>query len=136
MKEFKKIEFFLYNFKKIDGLIEEQRENYIDASKNGVQDHLKSYTQEINTLENQVAALIDDEKIRKYKEWQAFLSEMLVFLCKNTPTIYRFITYKYFEKKTFKEIEELMKMDVTDLKELRNSIIYWLFIQAKFKEIL
>ena len=133
-KEFKKIEFYLYNYKNLDKLINDEIEKYVDYSNTSVSAWLKGINRFNNTVENQAIRIANDPKIKEIKKWKAFLKEMLIFLRKNQYEQYVYVKLKYF--KEMNDDEMIDKVNLTDLKILRRDVISFIYEKAKEREIL
>lgn len=131
----KKIKFYLYNYYKIDNLINKRREEIIDAIKISNSAWLKSKNSEGFTLEDQIIKLDDDFKIIEYKRWQVFLKEILVFLCKKFPKYYQYVILKYLESDDAEEISKLLKIDFKELIILDNKLIELIYKKAKMRNL-
>ena len=115
-QEYKKIEFYLYNYYKINSLIRKREMEIIDYINVSNDAWIKSLKETSNTTEEQVIKLIEDNLIKEYKEWQVFIKRILAFLLENKPIYYKYIKLKYFLEKDEKEIMKLLKMDSERLK--------------------
>lgn len=122
-QEYKKVEFYLYNYHKINLLIREREMELIDSVNVSNNAWIKSLKETSNTTEDQVIKIIDDNLIKEYKEWQVFLKKILAFLCKNKPIYYKFLKLKYFLNKDELEIIKLMKIDSKGIKILKVKLI-------------
>ncbi len=136
MKEFRTIEFFLYNYKNLDNMIKEVEKEYIDLISGSVATWLKSQNEEQNTLEDQVICMIDDNRICRYKKWQAFLKEMLAFLYDEYPIMHEFIMLKYIKQKEDTFIKNRLKLNDAEFKRVRKVIVYWLWTNALDEKII
>lgn len=126
-QEYKKIEFYLYNYHKINLLIREREMELIDSVNISNNAWIKSLKETSNTIENQAIKLIEDNLIKEYKEWQVFLKKILVFLCENKPTYYKYLKLKYFLNKEDEEIRKLLKIDFERLKILKVKLIEFIY---------
>lgn len=126
MKEFKMIEFFLYNYENLGNMIKEIESEYIDLVNGSVNTWLKSQKREMNTLENQVINMTEDKRILRYKKWQAFLKQKLAFLYEQYPVLYEFIMLKYIKKKDIMYIKDKLSIDSKEIKSIRKKVICWL----------
>ena len=79
-QEYKKIEFYLYNYHKINRLIRDREIDLIDSINVSNNAWIKSINETSNTMEDKEIKIIDDNLIKEYKEWQVFLKKILVFL--------------------------------------------------------
>ena len=128
-KKNKLVKYYLYNYKKIDDIIEERRMEIIEK----VCSNLSNYMRGINTVESQAIALIEDKKINDLKRWQVYIKNILVFFRKKNPLSYKFIILKYFYKRTDDEIRKMLKLNLKQIKYIDNKIIS-LLIKISEKE--
>lgn len=126
-QEYKKIEFYLYNYYKINLLIREREMELIDSVNISNNAWIKSLKETSNTIENQAIKLVEDNLIKEYREWQVFLKKILVFLCENKPTYYKYLKLKYFLNKEDEEIRKLLKIDFERLKILKVKLIEFIY---------
>lgn len=126
-QEYKKVEFYLYNYHKINYLIKERETNLIDSINVSKNAWIKSLNETSNTVEDQAIKIIDDNLIKEYKEWQVFLKRILVFLCEKKPIYYKYLNLKYFFKKDDKEIIKLLKIDSERIKILKVKLIEFIY---------
>ena len=75
-QECKKIEFYLYNYNRINILIKEREMQIIDSINVSSRSWIKSLKGIGNTIEDQVIKLIEDNLIKEYKEWQVFIKRI------------------------------------------------------------
>lgn len=132
-QEYKKIEFYLYNYNKINRLIKKRETDLIDSVNVSNSAWIKSLKETGNTTEEQAIKIIDDNLIKEYKEWQVFLKKILVFLCEKKPTYYKYLKLKYFLNKDDLEIIKLMKIDSKRVKILKVKLIEFIY-EIKNKE--
>ena len=122
-QEYKKVEFYLYNYHKINHLIKIRETDLIDSINVSNNAWIKSIKDTSNTMEEQVIKIINDNLIKEYKEWQVFLKKILVFLCEKKPIYYKYLKLKYFLDKDDLEIIKLMKIDSKKIKILKNKLL-------------
>ena len=132
-QEYKKIEFYLYNYHKINRLIRDREIDLIDSINVSNNAWIKSINETSNTMEDQAIKIIDDNLIKEYKEWQVFLKKILVFLCEKNPIYYKYLKLKYFLNKEDFEIIKLMKIDSKKIKFLKAKLIEFIY-EIKKKE--
>ena len=132
-QEYKKIEFYLYNYHKINRLIKEREVDLIDSINVSNNAWIKSINETSNTMEDQAIKIIDDGLIKEYKEWQVFLKKVLAFLCEKKPIYYKYLKLKYFLNKEDLEIIKLMKIDSKKIKFLKVKLIEFIY-EIKNKE--
>ena len=85
----KEIKYMLYNYYKIDELIDKRKEELIDNMNLSTAAWLRGINQDSNTFEDVIAGFDDDWKIRRYRHWQDFLRNLFAILEK-------FESSKYF----------------------------------------
>lgn len=132
---YRKIEYYLYNFKNTDELIEEIREGLINAINVSGNSWRKGITVYNNTLENQVIKIIDNKKILEIKRWQVLNKKVLVFFMRKYPKYYRFTKLKYLEKKSKEEIEKTLNLDFKAQKVLKDKLIEFMYKNAKLRNL-
>lgn len=133
--EYKKIEYYLYNYNNIDKLINEIKEGLISNINVSGNAWRKGITICNNTLENQVIKIVENKKIIEFKKWQVLIKKVLVFLFQKYPKYYYFINRKYFEKKSKDEIEESLKLDFKKQKIIKDKLIGFVYKNAKMRNL-
>lgn len=126
-QEYKKVEFYLYNYQKINYLIRNREIDLIDSINVSNNAWIKSINNIGNTMEDQAIKIIDDNLIKEYKDWQVFLKKILVFLYEKKPIYYKYLKLKYFLNKDDIEIIKLMKIDSKKIKVLKDKLIEFVF---------
>lgn len=122
-QECKKIEFYLYNYNRINILIKEREMQIIDSINVSSKSWIKSLKGIGNTTEDQVIKLIEDKLIKEYKEWQVFIKKILAFLYEYKPMYYKYLKLKYFLEKDDKEIMKILKINFEQLKRLKIKLL-------------
>lgn len=120
---YKKIEYYLYNYKNIDDLISETELNIIDNANSSGTTWLKGINYFNNTIENQAIKLATNKKIYNLKRWKSFLTEAIKIFEKSYRLEYEFMTLKYFNKNTYLEINKILKIDLDAQKKLNINVI-------------
>lgn len=120
---YKKIEYYLYNYNNIDNLISETELNIIDNANSSGTTWLKGINDFNNTIENQAIKLATNKKIYNLKRWKSFLTEAIKIFEKSYRLEYEFMTLKYFNKKTYLEINKILKIDIDAQKKLNINVI-------------
>ena len=121
-KKIKIVKYYLYNYKKIDDMIDERRTEIIER----VCSNLSNYMKGVNTVESQVMALIEDKKINNLKKWQVYIKNILAFFRQKNPISYKFIVLKYFNEKTEDEIKRILKLNEKQIRYIDNKVINFL----------
>ena len=129
--EYRKIEYFLYNYKDTDRIIKQIENNFI----NRTNITLNSWIKDKNTLENQVIKIIDNKNILELKKWQVLNKEVLAFFMKKYPEYYNFLKLKYLEKRSKEEIKESLKIDFKEQKKLKDKLIELIYINANKRNL-
>ena len=126
-QECKKIEFYLYNYNKINILIKEREMQIIDSINVSSRSWIKSLKGIGNTTEDQVIKLIEDNLIKEYKEWQVFIKKILAFLYENKSIYYKYLKLKYLLEKDDKEIMKILKINFKQLRKLRIKLLTFIY---------
>lgn len=133
--DYKKIEYYLYNYINIDKLIDEIKDGLINSVNVSGSAWRKGITVCNNTLENQVIKIIENKKILEFKRWQVLIKKVLAFLLQKYPKYYDFITQKYFQKKSKDEIEQTLKFDFKKQKIIKDKLIEFVYKNAKIRNL-
>ena len=133
--DYKKIEYYLYNYSNIDKLIDEIKDGLINSVNVSGSAWRKGITVCNNTLENQVIKIIENKKILEFKRWQVLIKKVLVFLMQKYPKYYDFINLKYFQKQSKDEIEETLKFDFKKQKIIKDKLIEFVYKNAKMRNL-
>ena len=126
-QECKKIEFYLYNYNRINILIKEREMQIIDSINVSTRSWIKSLKGIGNTTEDQVIKLIEDNLIKEYKEWQVFIKKILAFLYENKSIYYKYLKLKYLLEKDDKEIMKILKINFEQLRKLRIKLLTFIY---------
>ena len=133
--DYKKIEYYLYNYSNIDKLIDEIKDGLINSVNVSGSAWIKGITVCNNTLENQVIKIIENKRILEFKRWQVLIKKVLAFLLQKYPKYYDFITQKYFQKKSKDEIERTLKFDFKKQKIIKDKLIEFVYKNAKIRNL-
>ena len=133
--EYKKIEYYLYNYNNIDELIDEIKDGLINSVNVSGSVWRKGITVYNNTLENQVIKIIENKKILEFKRWQVLIKKVLAFLLQKYPKYYDFIIQKYIQKKSKDEIEQALKFDFKKQKRIKDKLIEFVYKNAKIRNL-
>ena len=133
--DYKKIEYYLYNYSNIDRLIDEIKDGLINSVNVSGSAWRKGITVCNNTLENQVIKIIENKKILEFKRWQVLIKKVLVFLLQKYPKYYDFINLKYFQKQSKDEIEETLKFDFKKQKIIKDKLNEFVYKNAKMRNL-
>lgn len=133
--EYKKIEYYLYNYNNIDELIDEIKDGLINSVNVSGSAWRKGITVCNNTLENQVIKIIENKKILEFKRWQVLIKKVLVFLLQKYPKYYDFIIQKYIQKKSKDEIEQALKFNFKKQKIIKDKLTEFVYKNAKTRNL-
>ena len=133
--DYKKIEYYLYNYSNIDKLIDEIKDGLINSVNVSGSAWRKGITVCNNTLENQVIKIIENKKILEFKRWQVLIKKVLAFLLQKYPKYYDFIIQKYFQKKSKDEIEQTLKFDFKRQKIIKGKLVEFVYKNAKIRNL-
>ena len=133
--DYKKIEYYLYNYNNIDELIDEIKNGLINSVNVSGSAWRKGITVCNNTLENQVIKIIENKKILEFKRWQVLIKKVLAFLLQKYPKYYDFIIQKYIQKKSKDEIEQTLKFDFKKQKIIKDKLVEFVYKNAKIRNL-
>ena len=133
--DYKKIEYYLYNYSNIDKLIDEIKDSLINSVNVSGSAWRKGITVCNNTLENQVIKIIENKKILEFKRWQVLIKKVLAVLLQKYPKCDDFINLKYFQKQSKDEIEETLKFDFKKQKIIKDKLIEFVYKNAKMRNL-
>ena len=137
MKEnvYKKVEYYLYNYKDIDNIIENIRESVIGTVNISGKAWLKGKTIDSNTVENQAIRLADNKKIYTLRKVKAVISHYMKVFKERNPKRYNFIKMKYFDKANPLQIEGILKYDNKQQKDITDMVVSCFYRQFKKNNI-
>ena len=136
---FPKIEYYLYNYKKISDRINKLNTQNSDLDYNHFNYGLwiRTKLNRGNSLENQVVNKINNECIiKKLNLWKKLIQEVLKEYKETDSLKYKFICLKYIKKLSDTEIEEILKIDKYKQKDIRANILHYIFLLCLKKNIL
>ena len=130
MKEnvYKRIEYYLYNYKNIDNKIEEIRESIIESVSISTHSHLIGK----NSVEEQAIKLADNRKIYNLKKAKAVISHYLKLFKSRNYKRYEFIKMKYLDKSSPLEIKRELGYNEKQQADITNMVVS--FFYKKFKK--
>ncbi len=119
---YKKTEYYLYNYTKIDEIIENIKEDIIAYANVSGSAWLRArgFKATSNTVENQAIKIADSKRIKDLKKVKTIIGQYLKIFKERNPKRYKFIKMKYFEKETSFNIEKelgytnIQQIDITD----------------------
>ncbi len=130
----KEITFMLYNYKNIDKLIDERKNELIDKMKISKDAYLKSIQHSNNILEDIIIKFEDDSKIKRIKVWQHLINKFMSCLYDEEDKLYYLIMkYKYQDKLTEDFIEDKTNLEEQQLKEI-DIYLKWVLYQYAIKD--
>ena len=137
MKEnvYKKVEYYLYNYKDIDNIIENIRESVIGTVNISGKAWLQGKTIDSNTVENQAIRLADNKKIYTLRKVKAVISHYMKVFKERNPKRYNFIKMKYFDKANPLQIERILKYDNKHQKDITDMVVSFFYRQFKKNNI-
>lgn len=124
---YKKTEYYLYNYKNIDKIIDEIRENIIDSINVSTYSHLIGK----NSLEEQAIKLADNKKIYNLKKIKVIIGHYLKIFKERNPKRYKFIKMKYFEKASPIEIKRVLGYSDKQQTDITNTVVSFFYRQFK-----
>lgn len=130
----KEIAFMLYNYDKIDELIEDRKDELIDKIKVTNEAYLKSINKPCNTLEDTIIKISEDRKIYKLELWKKIINKFMSELYDEEDRFYySLIRYKYFHKLSEDIIREKMNLSKDEFREI-DIFLKWNIYNRAIKE--
>ena len=126
----REIAFMLYNYKNIDKLIDERKNNLIDNVEVTNRAYLNSiHAIHSNTLEDVVERFDTDYNITRLKAWKKLLNSFLSKLYDEEDKLYYyFIKFKYVEDMNEERMQERLNITSGQLVEI-NMYLKWVIYQ-------
>lgn len=128
---YKKVEYYLYNYKNIDNKIEEIRESIIESVNISTHSHLIGQ----NSVEEQAIKLAENKKVYNLKKVKKVIQHYMEVFRNRNPKRYNFIKMKYFDKATPLEIERKLKYSVKQQKDITEMVVSFFYRQFKKAKI-
>jgi len=124
---YKKTEYYLYNYKDIEKIINEISESIIDSINISTHSHLIGK----NSLEEQAIKLADNKKIYSLKKAKVIITYYLKVFKERNSKRYEFIKMKYFEKANPIEIKKVLGYNDKQQKDITNTVVSFFYRQFK-----
>jgi len=132
---YRKIEYYLYNYDYIDIKIKNIQLTISESDYN--QNYNRWIKNKSSSLEDQVIRNIGIEKrIYKLKQWKNLITFILEWYKETDILKYDFIKLKYLEKSNFIKINEKLKLNLKEQKDIRVEILQYIFFVAIKKNML
>ena len=135
-QECKKIEFYLYNYNRINLLIKEREMQIIDSINVSSRSWIKSLKGIGNITENQVIKLIEDNLIKEYKQWKELIDNVLQEFRKCDKTKLKVIEYKFFCNIPEDIIANELYVSKTAVRTYINDIYFEIRLLASFNNLI
>jgi len=134
-----KIEYYLYNYDKLNNRINNINEQNEDLDYNHFNYGMwiKTKKNRGNSLENQVLNKINNECIvKKLNVWKNLLTEVFTHFKETNKLKYEFLTYKYIKKLNVEEIQQKLNIDKYKQRDIRAEILHYIFLLCIKKNVL
>lgn len=133
MKEniYKRTEYYLYNYKNIDSIIQDIQEDIIDSVNVSGTAWIKGKNLGSNTVENQAIKLADNKRIYNLKKAKVVIKHYMEIFKGRNPKRYKFIKLKYFDKATPMDITKLLKYNEKQQKDITDMVVSFFYKQFK-----
>lgn len=128
---FRKTEYYLYNYCKINEIIEEIKQDIIDAVNISGSAWLRGKSLSSNTVENQAIRLADNKKIYYLKKAKVIIGHYLKVFKERNPKRYKFIKMKYFDKASPIEIKRVLGYNDKQQTDITNTVVSFFYRQFK-----
>ena len=133
MKEniYKRTEYYLYNFKNMDSIIQDIQDDIIDSVNVSGTAWIKGKNLGSNTVENQAIKLADNKRIYNLKKAKVVIKHYMEIFKERNPKRYKFIKLKYFEKATPMDISKILKYNEKQQKDITDMVVSFFYKQLK-----
>lgn len=133
MKEniYKRTEYYLYNYKNIDCIIQDIQDDIIDSVNVSGTAWIKGKNLGSNTVENQAIKLADNKRIYNLKKAKVVIKHYMEIFKERNPKRYKFIKLKYFEKATPMDISKILKYNEKQQKDITDMVVSFFYKQLK-----
>ncbi|MCI9039048.1 MAG: hypothetical protein HFJ29_04145 [Clostridia bacterium] len=126
---FKKIEYYLYNYDYIDIKIQNAKMEILNSEYN--QNYYKWLKNQSSSLENQVIKNIEiEQKIYRMKKWKKLIEAILKRYQNTNILYYNFINLKYFQRATLYTIQQKLRLNEEEQKDIQTKIVQYIFFAA------
>ena len=133
--EYRKTEYYLYNYKNIDNIIEEIEYSIINAVNISASAWLRGRKNDSYTVENQAIKLAENKKIYNLKKVKVIIQHYLKLIKNRNPKRYEFIKMKYFDKASPLEIKKVLGYNEKQQADITNMVVTFFYKQFKKAEI-
>ena len=125
--EYREMEFILYNCRNLDKVIDTMKDSYYDNIKVTSNSWYKSLQEEGNTLEDQVAKVLDNTSIIRLQKWNKIIQDYFIELKKQNIDAYNFVIDRYVNKINGRAILIKLNGDRSKFRELKEDSLKLLF---------
>lgn len=133
---YNKIQKYLYNYKNIDNTIESIKFDMLDYNHLSYNNWIKSISNNAKTLEDKIIDIDNNRIILKLRKWKKLISDVLENYKKTDNIKYQYICLKYFENNSWLDIQNKLKLNKKEQKDMQVEILQHIFFCAIRKEIL
>lgn len=124
---YKKVEFYLYNYRNLDNMIKEIRTSIIENVSISSYSHLIGK----NTVEEQAIKLADNKKIYKLKKIKQIINDSLKLIKTRNIKRYNFIISKYFNKENPIDIKRKVGYSEKEQRAITDTVVVFFYKQFK-----
>lgn len=125
--EYREMEFILYNCRNLDKVIDTMKDSYYDNIKVTSNSWYRSLQEEGNTLEDQVAKVLDNTSIIRLQKWNKIIQDYFIELKKQNIDAYNFVIDRYANKINSRAILIKLNGNKSKFKELKEDSLKLLF---------
>lgn len=133
--EYREMEFILYNCRNLDKVIDTMKDSYYDNIKVTSNSWYRSLQEEGNTLEDQVAKVLDNTSIIRLQKWNKIIQDYFIELKKQNIDAYNFVIDRYVNKINSRAILIKLNGNKSKFKELKEESLKLLFSFAVNQEL-
>ena len=125
--EYREMEYILYHCRNLDKVINSMKDYYYDNIGVTSNSWYKSLQGEGNTLEDQVAKVLDNTSIIRLQKWNKIIQDYFIELKKQNIDAYNFVIDRYVNKINSRAILIKLNGNKSKFKELKEDSLKLLF---------
>ena len=110
--------YYLYNYKFIDKMIEELKEDLISTNTVSLKTWLRGKQCFTNIIENQAIAIAENKQIKELQYWKKTYDSIFKYIIKKFPILYQYIELRFFNRADRKEIKNMLYISFENQEKL------------------
>ena len=133
---YNRIQKYLYNYNNIDKIINNIKLDTTDYTHYSYNNWIKSKYNLGITLEDDIIDIQNNRIILRLQKWKSVISDTLEYYKKFDNIKYQYICLKYFDKKSYEKIQNKLKLNKRQQKDMQVDILQHIFLYSVRKKLL